>query len=274
MQIAQIAQIAPERTLLRRILDHDADYWSAVSVIASRPGYILFHNAELAPRIDPNHAGAFRAPAGTATAIVAEIVAFYRSLGVTAAAFLDACTSPVDLRECLLAAGFVAWDGALSDLMLFVGPDSAPVSDAAVEVVQSHAQRLEWAAIVEEQALADAQAVAVLERRYLREIGDPRVIAYLVRAAGQAASRCILFSAGGLGRVEAVRTRAAYRGRGLASAAIRRAVMDSIGLGNEFTYIYAEPGAGPQRIYHRLGFRTICERATEGYILPGHAGQG
>jgi len=267
-------QIASEHTLLRRILDHDADYWSAISFIESRPGYSLFHNTELAPRIDPNHAGAFRASVRDGATIVAEIVAFYRSLGVTPAAFLDACTAPVDLRDHLLAAGFVEWDGALADLMLFVGPDSAPMSDVAVEVVQSNAQRLEWASIVEEGALADAQAMTVLQRRYLREISDPRVRAYLARVAGQAVSRCILFSAGGLGRVEAVRTHAAYRGRGLASAVIRRAVMDSIALGNGFTYIYAEPGAGPQRIYHGLGFRTICKRATEGYTLPDRVEQG
>lgn len=268
------SQIASERTLLRRVLDHDAAYWSAISDSAPRPGYMLFHNVELAPRIDPNHAGMFRAPADTSAVIVAEIVAFYRSLGVTPAAFLDAFTEPVDLRDHLLDRGFIEWDGALGDLMLFVGPDIAPASDAAVEVVQNTAQRLEWAAIVEEGALADAQTMDVLQRRYLREIGDARVRAYLVRVDGQAVSRCILFSAGGLGRVEAVRTHAAYRGRGLASAAIRRAVMDSIVLGNDFTYIYAEPGAGPQRIYHRLGFRTICERATEGYILPSRGGQG
>ena len=266
--------VASEYTLLRRILDHDAEYWNAISFVESRPGYSLFYNIELAPRIDPNHASTFRASAGDGATIVAEIVAFYRRLGVTPAAFLDACTMPADLRDHLLAAGFVEWDGALGDLMLFVGPDSAPVSDVAVEVVQSSAQRLEWAAIMEEGALADVQAMAVLQRRYLREISDPRVSAYLVRVDGRAVSRCILFSDGGLGRVEAVRTQTEYRGRGLASAAIRRAVLDSIALGNEFTYIYAEPGAGPQRIYQRLGFRTICERATEGYILPGYAGSG
>ena len=264
-------QIAADRTLLRRILDHDAEYWGTISARTARPGYSLFHNADLAPRIDPNHAGAFRAPEGTGAAIVAEIVAFYRSLGVTPAAFLDACTSPADLRNHLLAAGFVEWDGALGDLMLFVGPDDAPVSDAAVEAVQNDAQRLEWAAIVEEQAGADARVMNLLQRRYLREISDPRVRAYLVRVSGQAVSRCILFSDNGIGRVEAVRTHAEHRGRGMASAAIRRAVIDSLECGNQLTYIYAEPGAGPQRIYHRLGFRTICQRATEGYILPGQA---
>ncbi len=267
-------QIASDRTLLRRILDHDAEYWSAIAARAARPGYSLFHNADLAPRIDPNHAGAFRAPEGTGAAIVTEIVAFYRSLGVTPAAFLDACTTPTDLRDHLSAAGFVEWDGALGDLMLFVGPDEAPANDAVVEAVQNDAQRLEWAAIVEEQAAADVQAVTLLQRRYLREISDPRVRAYVVRIDGHAVSRCILFSDDGIGRVEAVRTRAAYRGRGLASAVIRRAVMDSVECGNLLTYIYAEPGAGPQRIYHRLGFRTICQRATEGYILPGQSKHG
>ena len=48
--------------------------------------------------------------------------------------------------------------------------------------------------------------------------------------------------------VEAVCTRAKFQGRGLASATIRHAVLDSMTMGNDLTYIYAEPGDAPQRL--------------------------
>ena len=81
--------------------------------------------------------------------------------------------------------------------------------------------------------------------------------AYLARVDGIPASRAELFSSAGLGRVEAVRTLAAHRGRGLGSAVVRQAVRDSLGR-DTLTYIYAEPGGSAQRLYHRLGFRTVA----------------
>jgi predicted GNAT family acetyltransferase len=92
--------------------------------------------------------------------------------------------------------------------------------------------------------------------------------AYLIRVAGEPASRCQLFSYQGLGRIEAVRTRAAYQGRGLATAIIRRALNDSLQQ-NHITYIYAEPGSNAQRLYHRLGFRTVAQKAIRGFLWQG-----
>ncbi len=95
-------QIASDRTLLRRILDHDAAYWSTISARAARPGYSLFHNADLAPRIDPNHAGAFRAPEGTGAAITARGAGSWRHYGSRRApwSFAGACagTSTIDYQ--------------------------------------------------------------------------------------------------------------------------------------------------------------------------------
>jgi hypothetical protein len=266
-----MTRIPDEETLLRRILDHDADYWRCISDVEPRNGYVLFHNTALAPRIDPNHAGAFRIPADsgaqTVAGIVADIVAFYHARGVTPAAFLDCFATPATLPDQLVAVGFEEWSGALADVMLYVGPDVAAPGGAPVEVVQSETQRAEWASIMEEDAAEDAQSTELLRRRYTREISDTRMRAYLMRIDGVAVARCNLFSSRGLGRVEAVRTRAAFQGRGLASTIIRQAVLDSMTMGNDLTYIYAEPGNAPQRLYHRLGFRTIGERVTQGFVL-------
>ena len=109
----------------------------------------------------------------------------------------------------------------------------------------------------------------LLHRLYTTEISDPRMTAYLARVGGHPASRCELLSSKGLGRVEAVRTLAAYRRHGLAAAVVRQAVQDSLARGNEITYIYAEPSGQAQRLYERLGFRTVASKVIRGFIWWG-----
>ena len=252
---------------LARILEHDTAYWSCLTELEARAGWILFHNPRFAPRIDPNHAGAFRAPTQDGAAIVRAIIDFYRARGVTPAAFVDVLAAPADLIPCLLQAGFCAWDGANADLMLYVGPDTANAAPDPSAIVRTPEAMDEWAAIMDEEAARDEGQRALLHSLYRTQISDPRMTAYLIRVDGVAVCRCELFSCAGLGRVEAVRTQVAFRRRGLAAAVIRAAVADSLARGNQLTYIYAEPGAEPQRLYQRLGFRTVAHNVIRGFIL-------
>ncbi len=77
------------RTPLARILAHEAEYWTCVSAVERRDGWSLYHNAALIPRLDPNHAGDFRAAEGTGEAIARQIIGFYRELGAKPLAYLD-----------------------------------------------------------------------------------------------------------------------------------------------------------------------------------------
>jgi ribosomal protein S18 acetylase RimI-like enzyme len=250
--------IADWRTPLERLLRHEAAYWTSVSRAEERGGYTLFHNRGLAPRLDPNHAGVFRARAGSAPAIVAEIVAFYRDLGVTPAAYVDALATPHDLPAELLRAGFRELGGAqfgATDLLVYLGPDRERSAEPPVERVVTAAQRAAWAEVIEEDA--EGEQRELLTRLCLAETADPRVTAFLARVDGRPAGRALLFSDGGLGRVEAVRTLEPYRGRGIAAACVRAAVAASLASG-ALTYLYAEQGGAAQRLYERLGFRTVA----------------
>jgi len=250
-------------TPLARILAHETAYWTTICEVEQRDGWKLFHNAAFAPRLDPNHAGDFRAVEHSGAGIVAQIVEFYEALGIRPVAYVDALATPHDLVPALLAAGFEEWTGASADLMLYVGPDAERPSSAEVVQAVSAQERSEWAAVIEEEAGADDRRV--IHRLLLKEIGDQRITAYLARVDGQAATRAELFSSDGLGRVEAVRTAAAFRGRGLATAVVRQAVRASLAQGNDLTYIYAEPGGDAQRLYTRLGFRTVAQNLIRGF---------
>jgi GNAT superfamily N-acetyltransferase len=249
-----------QSTPIGQILTHENAYWSTVADMQPRDGYCLFCNPRLAPRVDPNHAGAFRAPTGQARRIVAEIVDFYSQQGIHPAAYVDQMAPP-DLVPALHAAGFVEWSGADVDLMIYIGPDEGRTARYPVEIVASQGARAEWAGIHE----ADADRELMMEL-YTTAISDTRMTAYLIRIDGEPAARCQLFSADGLGRVEAVRTREGYRGRGLAAALIRRATLDSLTQGNRMTYLFVEPGSAPERLYYHLGYRTVARNLMRGFI--------
>jgi GNAT superfamily N-acetyltransferase len=232
-------------------------------MVEPRSDWALVHNPAFLHRIDANHAGFFRGAAGTGPAIAEEIIACFEAYGATPAAYVDVLATPQDLVPALLCAGFQEWTAAANDLLLYVGPDrERPASHHVAPVTTAH-ERDTWAAIQDE---ADADSREQLVRLHAREIGDPRVTAYLAVLDGQPAARGHLFSADGLGRVEAVHTVAAYRGRGLAAAIVRRAVQDSLACGNELTYIYAEPDSAAQRLYTHLGFRVVAPKAIRGFL--------
>lgn len=252
-------------TPLGQILAQETPYWSTIAAVERRNGFCLFHNPHLAPRVDPNHAGDFRAAPGQAGRVVREIVDFYESRGIAPAAYVD-LMAPPDLIPTLLAVGFQEWSGADEDLMFYTGPDKAHPTLLQVDVVISQQDREDWASIIPEEAEADETERRLLHDLYEQEISDPRMTAYLIRQEGVPAARCQLFCTSGLGRVEAVRTRAAYRGQGLAAALVRRAALDSLERGSRITFIYAEPGSAAQRLYHRLGFRVVAQNLMRGFL--------
>ena len=257
-------RIPSEATPLARIFGHESEYWTTVSAVVQRAGFRCFYNPAYPTRFDPNHAGDFCGGEGEGSRIAAEVTDFFRSRGCTPVAYVDALSTPNDLGACLLAGGFThaaQWDGAL---MLYVGPDAEHTSAADAELVADEAARSAWAEIADEDAGADQQRM--LRAMYYAQLGDPRIRAYLARVEDKAAAHCLLFSSGGIGRVETVRTLSPYRSRGLAAAVVRRAVEDSLALDHQLTYIFAEDGGAAQRLYTTLGFRTVQTAAIQSYV--------
>jgi ribosomal protein S18 acetylase RimI-like enzyme len=252
------------RSPIYRILEHESAYWTCTATYEQRNGWKLFFNTTLRGRLYPNHAGDFRAPANSGPRMAQEIIAFYQTFNAPPVAFVDVLATPHDLVSCLQAAGFQAWSGGDSDLMLYVGPDNERPSEHTTIQVRTPQDKGEWADVLD--APDHLPPDAVLQRLYLLELADCRITGYLARVDGRAVAACDLFSSEGLGRIEAVRTHPAYRGRGLAAAVIRHAMADSIAQGNQLTYIYAEPQSDAQRLYTRLGFRTVTANLICGFI--------
>ena len=75
---------------------------------------------------------------------------------------------------------------------------------------------------------------------------------------GRLAGSCSLISMEGAGYVDSVVTVRDLRRRGVASAIVCTAVRASRRAGDRATFLLAELDGRPQRLYERLGFRTIA----------------
>ena len=81
-------------------------------------------------------------------------------------------------------------------------------------------------------------------------------------ADGSPASYCSLYSDGRTGQIESVMTLPEFRGRGLATAVILRALDESQRAGHDLTFLLADDEDWPKVLYARLGFEPIGRRYT------------
>jgi GNAT superfamily N-acetyltransferase len=80
---------------------------------------------------------------------------------------------------------------------------------------------------------------------------------FLAERDGEPGASCELLGFGGVGQVESVYTAAAHRGHGLASAVVRTAIAAARERGDDVVMILADAEDWPQRLYERLGFKTV-----------------
>ena len=161
-----------------------------------------------------------------------------------------------ELVEAFEAAGW--WSDKLAIMVLDPASDRrgdapASVREAGFDAVRSLAEQ--WyregmsAAEARDLVEADADVARMRPTRF-----------FLAERAGEPAAYCMLLGDDGIGEVESVYTSAAHRGGGLASAVVRAAIAASRERGDDLITIAADAADWPQRLYERLGVRTIDTR--------------
>jgi ribosomal protein S18 acetylase RimI-like enzyme len=83
---------------------------------------------------------------------------------------------------------------------------------------------------------------------------------YLAHTDGEPAGAALLFSHNDMGYVDLVATLPEHRRKGVASALVAHLVTHSQALGNRWTALEVQTETPAERIYERLGFRTIYHR--------------
>lgn len=125
------------------------------------------------------------------------------------------------------------------------------------EVDLAEWNRVCWAAF-SPRGVTEAQSMAEKKRAY-RAMGH-RAYWYLARHEGRPVATAILYQGDEAAQILAVGTLAAYRGRGAATALVRRAIYDWQRDGWGFLFLDTLPGGNAERLYLSLGFRQAYVR--------------
>lgn len=235
-------------------------YESLGSSLVRAPWGLVVTDARY-PRIyDANHAGVVEAsPDLTLRDIRAVLEPALNRVGCPYEhiEFLDTsddCPAYRELREAL--------PGTTPDAMMVFEGESVPSPEtdhvAMAEVARPDEEF--WRAYrdsrVEFGEDMEAEVLDQLVQRDRRVFAPAGLRIFAGTSDGRTVGFATLISLGGVGYVDNVVTLAAYRRRGVASGAVCLAVRASRDAGDEVTFLFAEDGGGPQRLYERLGFRA------------------
>jgi ribosomal protein S18 acetylase RimI-like enzyme len=159
------------------------------------------------------------------------------------------------LEACFIAIG---WEPQHFLLMAHRGEVGRRPGLDAVREVDEPALRALWAAGIRAEPYGKNEEVVqqLLEHKRVIEAAIPTRF-FAAGIDGELVSHAELYSEDGVGQIENVVTLPEFRGRGLASAVVARAVRESQAAGNDLTFLVADADDWPQRLYERLGFEAI-----------------
>ena len=185
---------------------------------------------------------------------ILQIKEYFRSRDLPFLFFLHPSSSPRNLQERLEAAGFHLGGSQDGMALTQVNPKVRPNPAVQVEIA-STPQAIRTAGEI----CASVFHLPDMVSRYMTQIlmsslGDPAVLVYLARIQGIPAATCTLVAMSGGAGLYNVATPSEYRGQGIASALLLRAVQDARTLGQSVMVSHVGPEAA--RFYHDFGFRT------------------
>jgi ribosomal protein S18 acetylase RimI-like enzyme len=134
-----------------------------------------------------------------------------------------------------------------------------PPVDERAEEVDAGTLVEKWRAGIRASPTHDGDEETVrqlVEAQLLRETATS-VRYFSAQADGVWATECSLFSDGRTAQVESVETLEPYRRRGLARAAVARAVTEAYAAGHDFVFLLADEDDWPKELYRKLGFEEV-----------------
>lgn len=164
------------------------------------------------------------------------------------------------LEPQFLDAGWSTFHGVW--MALRRAPDHPPSGDIDVgEITWDELRPTVRAAVAESPWASDEEIIMQLTDRHPHVATVTHQRAFGARVAGEIVSSCFLYSDGATAQVEIVHTLEAYRGRGLARAAIGAAVDLAQAEGHDFIFLVADADDWPKALYGKLGFDPV------GYLI-------
>lgn len=202
-----------------------------------------------------NHAFRVNVAESEADRLIADVVGYYEPMGLKPCFMVSPSTCPSTFTDYLRKSGF---ELALEeDDMVFEGSHEGFVSNSEVRV-----------------AVDDGSLTNVCTDVFMKSFGFPKVFRdafvsllkkggchegtryYIGYFEGNPAGGCALFSFNNVGGIFAVGTIPEYRRKGIATALLKKAIGDSVSMGNTLLYLTTTKGSDAEKLYKSLGFEV------------------
>lgn len=185
---------------------------------------------------------------------IASLVEYFGERRVPFLVYLHPSAVPQDLGQHLERHGLHRW--GMQDAMALkrLDPRVRTNHDVQIEVVRDNDTLAKAAEVNAGAYHLPPDAAAYMRTVMMAALHDPAVRVYLARLHGIPAGTLTLVLKAGVAGLYGLGTLPEYRGHGVATALLVRAVFDAGALGFRTAVLQAPPGAGG--LYRRLGFET------------------
>ena len=193
--------------------------------------------------------------------LIDDAIQYFQTKDFPCAFTLSPLDRPASFADRLMHRGFVR--GKQASAMVCRRPDERPTINCAVAVDRLTEDEYEtW---------TDLVCRLLLEKKNIGTVGRSVLIApetrlYLARVDGDPVGTTLLHSRFDMGYIDFVGALPEWRRKGVASALVRHAVVDSLELGNRWTALEVVSGGNTEQLYRRLGFHTVHHRQR--YTAP------
>ncbi len=239
--------------MLKPLVDHNSQYYAAISNVEARPWGRMFHNNQVPNHIDSNHADGVSPETRNLDKVLDEIEEFYWGKGLTPSLRYNQFNTSPEFEKKLLERKYKIRPASYKMMLWDNIPEHYGVSPGiTVEKVGSHNQVEALHIILGERSWGLPETLTGV---FAREMAHPNIQYFLVRKDQVPAATGLLFLQGGLGRIDNVRTLPNYRTQGCASALVKH--IQSVYTGNQGTGLYLLAGEILCGLYARLGFTDL-----------------
>jgi GNAT superfamily N-acetyltransferase len=218
-------------------------------------GHAILCSNQRIPIANYNHAFRVNVAESEAETLIDDVVRYYKSMGLKPCFVVSPATRPPTFANSLLGAGFKPV--LEEDAMVHEGESKNFKAVPDVDVVSSDANLLDvWTDV----NMKGFGIPVVLGDAFLDMFGKASQYkgakSYLGYFQGKPAGVCGLVSFNDVGGIFSVGTAPEYRRKGVATALMRKAIADSLSIGNSLLYLITTKGSDAERLYGSLGFQV------------------
>ncbi len=239
--------------ICRQIEEHLLSLHSLVNDVKDIGHAILCSNRRI-PFTNYNHAFRVNVTESEVDKLIADVVRYYKSMGVKPCFVVSPATRPRTFANSLLRAYFRPV--LEEDAMVYRGESRNFTADPDVNIVANDRSLLDvWTDV----SMKGFGVPVVLRDALLDMYGKASQYkgtkSYLGYFQGKPAGVCGLVSFNDVGGIFTVGTAPEHRRKGVATALLHEAIADSLRIGNNLLYLITLKGSDAEKLYLSLGFQ-------------------